>query len=249
MKKIHFIIICFFTLQTCFSQGVNDTSIFIPLCNFSYTFQIPGGDMAKRFGVNSNIGTGFTIKTKSHWMMGIEGFFLFGDKVKETSIFDSLRSSNGELINEFGEYANVILSERGFYVGLTLGKLIPVWGPNPNSGIVVIAGAGLLQHKIKIENEGNNAPYIVGDYSKGYDRLSNGLAAKIYIGYLYLGRKKLKNFSFGFEFYQAWTKNRRSLNFDTMQKDNNLHKDLLYSVKLSWILPIYVGKPEKYYTY
>lgn len=248
MRKIQLVILFFFILKISFSQGVNDTSIFVPMCKFSYAFQIPGGDLANRFGYNSNIGAEFSIKTKTNWILGLEGFFLFGDMVKETFMFDSLRSTNGEIINEFGEYANIILYERGFYFGANLGKLIPIWGPNTNSGIIISGGAGLLQHKIRIENEGNNTPSINGKYIKGYDRLSNGLAAKIFIGYLYLGKRKLKNFTVGFEFYQAWSKNRRDINFDTMQKDDKLRKDLLYSVKLSWVLPIYVGKPEKYYT-
>ncbi len=248
MKQIFLVIFSLVNFLS-FSQGVNDTSIFIPMLKFTYSYQIPGGDLAKRFGNNSNIAIEFSIKTKNNWVVGVEGFFLFGDKMKETSIFDSLYTSNKQLLNNDGEYSVFNLLERGFYIGATIGKLFPVFGPNLNSGVIVNAGAGLLQHKIKIENDANTTPYISGEYIKGYDRLSNGLATKIFIGYHYLGKTKLINFTAGFEIYQAWTKNRRDFNFDTRTKDNTIYKDALYSLKIGWILPFYVGKPEKFYTH
>lgn len=247
MKKILFFLFSF-RLLFCFPQGVNDTSVFIPMMKFTYSYQVAGGDLAKRFGNCSNISAEFSIKTKMNWTFGAEGFFLFGDSVKEISIFDSLRTSNGQLLDKNGEYALYNLLERGFYAGVYIGKLFPVAGPNLNSGILVNIGAGLLQHKIRIENDGNFAPYISGAYTKGYDRLSNGFAAKIFIGYQYLGRRKLINFIAGFEYYQAWTKNRRDFNFDTRRKDDTLKNDALYSFKIGWILPFYTGKPDKFYT-
>ncbi len=233
--------------KTFFAQEKVETHT-IPMPGVSYSFQIPGGDMAKRFGNNSNIGVHFTFKTKNNWILSAEGNFLFGDKVKEP-ILDSLKSSNGEIINEFGEYARVVLSERGLFFAGSIGKLIPVWGPNKNSGIMITAGAGFLQHKIRIETEGNNVPALFGDYSKGYDRLSNGFALKQFVGYLYLGKRKLYNFFIGIEFWQAFTKNRRDYNFDMMKKDDTLKKDFLYSFKFGWILPIYIQQTQKYYTY
>jgi len=107
----------------------------------------------------------------------------------------------------------------------------------------------LLQHHIRIENKDNNAPQVLGDYKKGYDRLTNGFAAKTFIGYQYLDSKRRFNFYAGFEFYQAWTKNRREYNFDTMSRDNNLYHDYLYSFKAGWILPIYYRTPDKFYYY
>ncbi|MBI5218874.1 MAG: hypothetical protein HY958_08085 [Bacteroidia bacterium] len=248
MKKICIIILVLLS-KLISAQGINDTSVFVPMASVSFSVQIPGGDMAKRFGVNSNIAGHFSIKTRSNWILCVEGYYLFGNSIKESGILDSLKSSNGEIINEYGEYANIILSERGFYIGANLGKIIPVWGPNLNSGIILSAGAGLLQHKIRFDVEGNNVPSLQGDYAKGYDRLTNGLAAKVFIGYLYLGKNKLKNFTAGFEFYQAWTKCRRDFNFDTRQKDNRQRNDLLYSFKIGWVVPFNTRTPDKFYTH
>jgi len=160
-----------------------------------------------------------------------------------------LMTESGYIINKYGEYGTFLLSERGFYGGAKIGKLIPVWGPNKNSGIIVNVGAGLLQHQIRIENKDNNTPPILGDYKKGYDRLSNGLCLREFIGYQYLDNKGLINFYFGIEFYQAWTKCRRDYNFDTMQRDDTERKDYLSGIRIGWILPLYRKAPNKYYYY
>ncbi len=243
------IIILLFSFQIVSAQSIKDTSISIPMISGAYSIQVPGGDLAQRFGINSNVGASFIFKTRSNWLIGIEGNFLFGSDIKEDGIFDSIKTSDGQIINIYGEYAKVLLTERGFFIGAKIGKLFPVFGSNPNSGIMVNASCGLLQHKIRIENDGNNALQIIDDYTKGYDRLTNGIAISEFIGYMHLSKNHLVNLYAGFEFYQAWTKNRRDFNFDTMEKDARDRKDFLYSFKFGWIIPLYKKMPDKFYTY
>ncbi len=229
---------------------IRDTSINIWQCEINYSFQIPGGDMAARFGPNSTIGLGLNYKLKSNWTVGFEGNYIFGGTIKDgTSILENLMTESGQIINEFGEYGTVLLTERGFYAGAKVGRVFPVFGPNPNSGIVFNIGAGLLQHHIHIENKDNNTTPVLGDYKKGYDRLTNGLALREFIGYQYLDNKSSLNFYFGVEFYQAWTECRRDFNFDTMSEDNAERKDYLFGVRAGWILPIYKKDPNEYYYY
>ena len=40
-----------------------------------------------------------------------------------THILDGLRIDNGEILNTNGEYANIVLSERGFFTGGKIGKV------------------------------------------------------------------------------------------------------------------------------
>lgn len=215
----------------------------------SYMLQSPGGDMAKRYGINSNIGSSFIYKHKSNFFFEVNGGFLFGNNLKGDAIgiFDSILTTNGNIINENGEYAKVITAERGFFFGSRVGYIFPVFKGQPNSGIMVSFGGGLLQHKIRIDNDANNAPQILNDYKKGYDKLTNGFSATQFIGVVYFGNQQLFNFYAGFEFYQAWTQSRRSYDFNLKAPDTAKRMDILNGFRVGWIIPIYKRLPDPFY--
>lgn len=227
-------------------HNIKDSSIFTPLISFNYAFQLPGGDLSERFGANSNLGFSANFKLKSQWMIGLDYNFMFGNRVKEYGILDSLRTDNGYIINNNGQPAQILLFERGHAVYLTFGRLFPVWGPNPNSGIFAKIGVGYLQHKIRIEHNNDNVPPLNGDYKKGYDRLTSGLMVNQFIGYQYLSNSRLLNFYAGLDFQQAFTQNRRSYNFDTMEQDTSERLDLLFGIRVGWIIPIYKRAPKDF---
>lgn len=229
---------------------VKDSVINIWQCELNYSFDMPKGDIANRFGNNSTVGLGLTYKTKHNWTAGFEVNYLFGGNLKDSSaVLNGIMTETGQIINKFGEYGSVLLTEKGFYVGGKVGRVFPVLGPNKNSGIVFNVGAGLLQYKTRIENKDNNTPPVLNDYKKGYDHLTNGLSAREFIGYQFLDNKNLFNFYFGLEFYQAWTKCRRDYNFDLMGSDDVLKHDYLFGIRAGWIVPIYTRTPNKYYYY
>ena len=219
------------------------------MVSVSYSLQVPGGDLANRFGVSSTLGASFMVKTKSNFLFGFDANYLFGQDVKENGVLDSISTSNGQVINIFGEYSGIKFFERGFHINVKAGKIIPLFGPNENSGLLITASAGLLQHKIRIENDGNNTPSVLDDYAKGYDRLTNGLAISEFIGYMYFSNNGRVNFYAGFELMQAWTKNRRSWNFDTMENDDQLRNDYLYAFKFGWIITLHKKMTNKFYYY
>lgn len=225
-----------------------------PMFSASYMYQVPGGDLANRFGGNSNIGGSFMYKHKSNFYFEVNSNFIFGSVLKNdaASIFDSITTTatsetEGKIINENGEYAKVVTSERGFFIGGRAGYILPLYKDNPNSGIMISAGGGLLQHKIRIDNDGNNAPQINKDYRKGYDKLTNGLAISEFVGFVYFGKQQLVNFYAGVEFYQAFTQSRRSYDFNLMGPDLQKRKDYLYGIKVGWIVPIYKRLPDPFY--
>jgi hypothetical protein len=253
-KRCAFFFLLLFFLSSLFSRAqvsIRDSSIFIPMVYLTYSYQFPGGDMAKRFGSNSSIGGGVTFKLKSNWMINAEGNFLFGGKVKNAdSLLWHISTSDGFIIDANGYYADIVYYERGYDFYGRFGKLFPVLSPNPNSGFVVMAGAGFLQHKIRIKNTaGNDAPQINGDYAKGYDRLSNGFSLTGSVGYMFLSNTRMLNFYLGFEFIQTWTKNRRDFDFDTGMKDTRKYSDQLYGIKACWIIPLYKRTPKEFYLY
>lgn len=228
---------------------VTDSAMFIPMITGTYSLQVPGGDLSDRFGISSDIGASFDMKFKSGWVLGAECTYLFGNKIKEDQIFSHLVTSQGDLINRYGDYASTSLTERGFRASGRLGKVFTIGTKNPNSGILATAGVGLLQHKIWIEVEGNNTPQIMDPYRKGYDRLTNGLMLTQFVGYMYFSETQFFNAYVGFEFVEGFTQDRRSWNFDTMEQDTNKRLDLLYALKFGWIFPLYKKAPDKFYMY
>jgi hypothetical protein len=246
------LILLFILLVTLSFRGqsqatVKDSSIAFSIIGVTGAYQLPGGDLANRFGNDVSVGANFQRKLKSNWIFGIEGDFFFGDQVKETQIFDSIVASNGYLITEEGHFSDILLTERGFKFELKAGKIFPFIGPNPNSGLLIQGGVGLLQHKIRIETPGGSVPSVSGDYAKGYDRLSNGASLTEFAGYINFANKRLVNFYLGVEATQAFTQNRRSYNFDMMKQDNAHRLDLFFGIRAGWMFPLYKRLPAAYY--
>lgn len=211
--------------------------------HISYAVHTPGGDLADRFGNNFSVGLGLEWMTdQSNWIFGFSGQFLFGNTVK-TDVLAQLRTDAGTIIGNSRLPADIGLRERGWIAQATIGKHLPIAGKNPRAGIRLTLSPGILQHHIRIQGDPQQAvPQLLGDYKKGYDRLSNGLSITEFIGYQLLSTDRRMNFFLGLEFTQAFTANRRDFNFDTRMKDETKRIDLLYGLKLGWIIPFYVGK-------
>ena len=114
--------------------------------------QYPGGNLAKRFGENLNVGLSYYVKTRKNIVIGIDPNFFFGKNVKE-DVLKNLKTPEGTITNTDGNFANLKINERGWLITATLGKIYPQLfqkkiAPNPNSGMLLIAGVGYLQHRI-----------------------------------------------------------------------------------------------------
>jgi hypothetical protein len=231
--------------------SVKDSVVRIPMLSVSYAYQIPGGDLAKRFGHNSNLGGSFLYKNRRNLIYGFEGAFLFGNDLKESGILDSIstrRVVQGLIIDNSGIPADIRLYERGFSLSLVAGKIFSIkrLSPNKNSGITILVKAGYLQHKIRIEDINHSAVQVGGDYRKGYDRLTSGYAIHELIGYTYFGNRRLINFFAGFEFMQAFTRSQR-YDFDLMRHDPSQRNDFLSGFRVGWIIPLYKKAPNEFY--
>lgn len=249
MRNFIYIIAFVILAQTTDAQGIKDSAIFVPMLSGSLGFQKPGGDLEKRFGNNMSINPAFRFKTKRNFFFDIEGQYMFSENVEEENIFSNFAPTTGSVINMYGEYARIALLERGLLVQARIGKMVYNLGPNPNCGFYLSGGAGFLQHKIRIDVDGNNVPQLNDDYKKGYDKLTNGLTISESVGYIFLHNKGTINFYIELEFIQAWTESRRDFDFTYMQKDDTKRNDYLFGIKLGWILPFYTKMPEKYYYY
>ena len=221
-------------------------SMFYP----SYSINLPFADLKDRFGITHTAGAGYTFMGHNRWLFSAEGNFIFGPDVKNlASLLEGIMTGDGHVISEEGTFANLAITERGYSVLLKAGKLIPLSAANPNTGLVLMAGTGFLQHKIRIDVSQNNAPQLRKEYKKGYDKMCNGPVVSEFVGYQYLDPGKRINFYCGFEFLQAWTYSRRSYYFAEKMRPNEKRFDLMAGIKIGWLVPLYRKTGREFYYY
>mgnify|MGYP000748935869 CR=1 FL=1 len=215
------------------------------LFDVQYNIQNPGGDLEERFGWNSAIGVGARYKFLNGWIAGVQYNWMFGNRVKEVSMFDSILGPSQEIIDKDGLFSVVRLNQRGHTLTMNGGKLFPLLKHNKNSGILVDVGFGFMLHRIDIYASSLSVPQITEDYEKGYDRLTGGLALTQFIGYQHLDPKKRANFQVGFTFQQAFTKSMRSIDFDTRVYNPTKRTDLLNGFRIGITIPVYTKKTSE----
>jgi len=238
MKFYLGLIIIFLSVNQLFSQKESKVDPAIVI-HFSYGFQIPGGDLADDFGTGFSLGSQVEYLMPNNLIFGVNGGIIFGDKVKNDVISD-LRASDGFVIGINRSLADIQLKERGFNAGIHIGKLFQFKSLKNRSGLRTTLGVGLLQHKVRIQDDFQaEVPQLNEDYLAGYDQLTNGLSFTEFIGYQYLSSDGLINFKIGVEFIQGFTKNRRSWDYKENRQKNESRIDLVNSLKVSWILPLY----------
>lgn len=242
-----------FVVSPFFSAAQNylkDSVLSIPMVSARVSAHLPGADLAERFGASFAAGPGFTWKTDKNWVWEAGFDYLFGNQVKiKDSIFRLIQTSHKFIIDGNGTPADVSTQERGYFFYVRTGKLLPLRKPNPNSGLLLMAGGGFLIHKIAISVLENTAPQLKGDYKRGYDRLTAGPSLSQFVGYQYLSNNRKYNFFVGLEVQEAFTHSLRDYDFDRMAPDTQNRLDLLIGLKAGWILPIYGRAPKEFYYY
>ena len=216
--------------------------------NITYATQWPGADLAERFGQNLEIGLGLDYITKNtNFIIGITGNFHFGNNVFENTI-RSITNEDGNIVGNDQAAAIVSLKQRGVYGGLLAGKLFNLQGSKSRSGLRVTLGGGILQHKIRLQDDLETVNLLKGENKKGFDRLTNGFALHQFVGYELFSNNRLLNFMVGVEIYEAFTKSRRSFDVATMSVDTRERLDILFGIKVGWILPLYLNfNPDEIY--
>lgn len=250
MKKI---LVFLFLIGISFNKGMSqgsiaDSTLRMSLFQIQGGFDVPFGDMAERYGANAFVGFSYAYKSGKNILLGADFNFLFGNDVKdENDLLHQLRISNGGIVGIDGTFVNVLTLERGFVGGLYVGKIFPIWSPNPNSGIVVKVGLNYIEHRTYFETREDEYPPLEKENLKGYDRKTAGLAIYEFVGYQYFSNKKYLNFFAGFDFYQGFTTDYRSYNIDQMQKTNSNYNDFLIGFRAGIVLPVYKQAANKFY--
>lgn len=207
-----------------------------------------GGDIAETFGSNLDLSFDVLYKTRSNFLLGAGGGFQFGQNVKiEDRIFQDIQTRNGQIIDYNGNLATVRLFERGFTADAKVGYIFNGLGHNVNSGLVILLGGGWIRHRIRIENIGENAPQVGGEYAKGYDRLRMGWQVNQFIGYMHAGNRKTVNFLIGLDLRQAFTESMRGYQYDLRQTLTGTHTDLYYGLRFIWFLPVWDTNTQTFF--
>jgi hypothetical protein len=208
---------------------------------------LPGADMVKRFGPDLHAGGMLCYRTKRNWLFGLHLSYMFGGNVKE-DVVSQMRSPDGFVVDNEGHPADLRITERVFASMLVAGKIIPFTGKS-NSGLLLMGGAGFLQHKINLYDAQRKVAAVNGDLSHGYDRLSAGFALTQFVGYMHISNNRLTNFYAGFDLFEAFTRSMRKVNYDNAQIDTKSRLDVLCGFRLGWVLHLTTRKPDDYYYY
>jgi hypothetical protein len=221
------------------------------ILNGNASFDIPAADMAKRFGVSYRIGPAVLYKTNSNWLIGAKFDFIAGSVIKQDSLMinitDRYSAHSGnlyEFINNGGERIGIPVYERGYAVGLQVGKIIALSKHAPDNGITLLTTVGFLQHKINIYDKDKSVSQLSTSLLKGYDRLTNGAFVEEYVGYIFFSKSKLLNFTLGLDALFGFTQGRRDYLYDVMRTDNAQRLDILFGIRGGWFIPIFKRKSE-----
>lgn len=214
-----------------------------------FTAQWPFGNMADRFGYNSLFGLQTMFKVKKNWIVGLEGSFLFGTKLRENYVIDHITTQTGLLIGQENELIGVKSQEQGFSIKFNVGKVIPFSHKFPDAGLLVMTSVGFLQHKIALNVRESVLPQLDKTYRKGYDRMSNGPVISQFIGGIFLARRKFISMYGGLQFDVGFTEGRRPFDFYEGKKLNDKRIDMFLGVRIGWILPIFLQESEKEFYY
>ena len=245
--KLFVFLLCIFPLTLFGQRNLKDSTISQFIVGVNYKFNMTAGHMYERWGFNSGVGGDVDYKFKNNLTVGIDGSFIFGNRLKDTAVILGVANSYGTITGLSGEPADVLFNLRGFNVNGKIGYVFNRLGNNPNSGLWITIGGGFLLHKINIESIYDEVPQIEGEYRKGYDKLTYGFAASQFIGYLFQADRRFLNFYAGIELVEGFTKNVRTYNFQLGGPDYTPRNDVLWSLKIGWMVPIYKRQPKEYY--
>ncbi len=218
--------------------GQSDTSnvkISMVSANLGYGIDFPGGDLSERFGQSLSFISGIEYLINGKDGIGIDYIFNFGNKVKE-DIFLGYRNENGYVIGIDGNPSILFLRQRGNYLGLNYSRIFKP--SNKTSGLKLSLGAGILTHKIRVVDDSRNLVLAEDPYLKGFDRLTRGFALKQELVYQHHSRNKAFHFNVGFNIMEGFTKQLREVNFDTGDRISTKRLDIIYGVRITWMIPL-----------
>lgn len=220
-------------------RSVRDSALFTPHIHVHGGVGSAAGELSMRFGAGGVFGAGAHVKFRSNWYTGVNANFAFGLTLKEPGVLSNLLTPAGQLIDNEGQVALLTLSGRSGLFTVDGGRLFPMRGRNPNTGVLLMVGVGSVHHRVHFENTENRITQLEQPYLSGYDRLTWGVAVREFVGYWHMSDNGLVNWFGGVEWWQGQTWPQRPMNFDTQQVEVGPRRDAFVSVQAGWIFHIY----------
>lgn len=242
MIRLLFAIMLFTSLSLVGQVNVRDSVSPGWMINIRTGMLFPQMDLGDAFGESYTIGVGAFYKDENNWLYGVNGDFWFGSTVyAHESILNGISNNNGNVMDHFGNFGNVLTYQRGWLIGGDFGKLFHQWGGNANSGVFMTLGGGFMQHRVRLESASRNSIVyqIEAEYQRGYDRLNLGWMSRFNIGYLNAHTGKTLNFMIAAEIMYGQTTNVRGYNWDTGMEDTGINHNLTIGLRFTWFFPIY----------
>lgn len=228
-------------------RNVNKEVISTPMVGLHYTSIFPAGDLKERYGYLNQLGLTAGYKDKSNFVYGIEGNFYFGNRVTNDSIFKFMTDNLGNISEADGQFAVVQLMSRGFNIHAHVGKIFPVFGSNPNSGLYVSFGAGYSLLRYRIQTTYDFVPILEAENTKLYDRQTIGFSMHQFIGYSLINANRPIHFYAGIYANQGFSTFTRSWFYDQGPSPDGLLRDFQFGLRAGWYVPIYKRKARTIY--
>lgn len=207
------------------------------IIDVAYGMQTPLGDMAKIYRTNFNVNGRINYITRNHLILSVGGDFIFNDILRRDLVVN-LRESSGYIIDKQGALADVKQGLRGFYVNAGIGKF---WNLSKSRrrrmGFECRVTGGYFQHWARIKVDGEDLVQLMGEYNKGYDRKSSGVAFQQYIGFRVMSANRLTNLFIGIDALEGITYNRRAWNYDERKADTSAKFDVLLGFRAGFSIP------------
>ena len=218
-----------------------------PMIGMHYTPILPAGDLKDRYGFMNQLGMTVGYKDKANFVYGIEGNFYFGNRVTNDSIFDFLTDNLGNTSEADGQFGSIEVLSRGFNFHAHIGKISPVFGSNPNSGLYVSLGAGYSLMKYRIQTTYDFIPLVETENRNLYDRQSVGFSLHQFIGYSLINATRPIHFYIGLYANQSFAQYSRSWFYDQGPAPDGILQDFQFGLRAGWYIPIYKRKAKTIY--
>lgn len=229
------------------NRDIGQTSVTSPHIGLMGGGFAPQGDWSIRYGIFGQMGLTAGLKTANNNYLYVKATSWSGANVEEPGLLSDLTTSQGQIIDNEGDIAQITITGRGGQFGMGIGKIFPTVWSNPNSGWMIKLGAGSLHHKVHFGYSENRISPLEGERIKGYDRMRWGGYGELFTGFWFMSDNQRINVFAGLSAGMAKTFSMRTQNFDTLELNDPEAWDGWMGIEAGWVFHIYRRSAKEYW--